>query len=451
MPSPVRPLTPEEDAAVVERSNAASPGLMGGARGPARRALYFAFAVAMPLTFVGNAFAGFRASGWAWLLNLVVIAPLVLGGPLPVRAVRRLSPYLAFLGLCVVSLAWVEDPQKGVLTFLQLSVPVLAYVLAWRAADRAEQVLGRLGQICLLGLGLVTVLLLAVRVLGGLPGLEVSVRPIAISLAVMFVVGTINATSWRRTMLIGVGVVLIAGLTGSRMSSAVLMVLLLCSPSLAVSLHWRVLVAVLAVLLLLGLSQTEAFKTRFFFDEDATLTDVLTLSPKLNTAGRREAWPELIEACSDAPITGHGVGASYRISEYLSGGGFGQPHNDYIRTYCDTGWLGIIAFWGFFLAAGVRSAKQAVRGTDGQLHAAAGLLVLAFALFALTDNPMVYTAHFMTPLAIVLGLSDATYQRTREQRIRRAATQPAQAPASASHDRFGHDTDVLAGQRLRGP
>ena len=62
----------------------------------------------MPLTFVGNVVGGFRASGWAWLLNLVVIAPLVLTGPLPVRAVRYLWPYLAFLGLCILSLAWME-------------------------------------------------------------------------------------------------------------------------------------------------------------------------------------------------------------------------------------------------------------------------------------------------------------------------------------------------------
>jgi O-antigen ligase len=439
MSSPARPLTLEEDAAVAERSSMASPSLAGGSRGLAPRALYFAFAVAMPLTFVGNEFGGFRASGWAWLLNLVVFAPLVLSGPLPVRAVRRLGPYLAFLGLCVLSLAWAENPQKGVLTLLQLTVPLLAYVLAWRAADRAEQVVNRLAQICLLCLGLVTVLLLAVSVLGGLPGLELSVRPVAISLAIMFVVATINAPSWRRTMLIGVTVVLIAGLTGSRMSSAVLMALLLCSPSLAVSLQWRVAVALLAVLLLLQLSQTEAFKTRFFFDSDASLTDVLTLSPKLNTAGRREAWPALLQACSDAPVTGHGVGASAQISESVSSGGFGQPHNDYLRTYCDTGLVGSILFWGFFLAAGVRSCMLAVRAPDRQLHAGAGLLVLALILFALTDNPMVYTAHFMTPLAAFLGLSDATHQRRRAQG--RAGAAP-QAPRTLAASPTGYGTSI---------
>jgi hypothetical protein len=395
------------------------PGLVIDARGPARRVVYFAFAVAMPITFVGNAVGGFRASGWAWLLNLLAIAPLVLTAPLPVRAVRYLLLLLAFLAYCLFSLAWVEDPEKGLLTFLQLAVPVMAYLLAWRASDRIDEVLDQLAQICLLALGLVGVLL-AVYILGGLPGLEVSVRPIAISLAVMFAVATANTRSWRRTALLGVAVALIAVMTGSRMSSLVLAMLLLCSPSLAVSLRWRILAAAVIVLLL-GFSQSQAFKSRFFFAPDASLTDVLTLSPKLDTAGRREAWPLLIETWSRAPVTGFGVGASYQITADLFGGGFGQPHNDYIRTYCETGLASSIVFWGFFLAAGVRSVRLAARALDRPLHAAAGLVVLAFLLFALTDNPMVYTAHFMTPLAIVLGLSDGTYQRERGNGRRHAA------------------------------
>jgi hypothetical protein len=40
----------------------------------------------------------------------------------------------SFLGLCIISVAWVEDPQKGALTFLLLTVPLVAYVLAWRTA-----------------------------------------------------------------------------------------------------------------------------------------------------------------------------------------------------------------------------------------------------------------------------------------------------------------------------
>jgi hypothetical protein len=63
---------------------------------------------------------------------------------------------------------------------------------------------------------------------------------------------------------------------------------------------------------------------------------------------------------------------------------------------------------------------------------AAGLLILAFILFALTDNPIVYTAHFMTPLAAILGLSDATYQRKRAHGRGRVATPAPLAPASTA-------------------
>ena len=187
-------------------------------------------------------------------------------------------------------------------------------------------------------------------------------------------------------MLIGVAVVAIAGLTGSRMSSAVLTVLLLCSPSLAVSLQWRV-AALLAVLVLLQISQTEAFKTRFFFlgRHPGRRAD-----PQ-SQAGHRRTQGGLAGADKglfDAPITGHGVGASAQIGENLPGHGFGQPHNDYPRAYCDTGLAGTILFWGFFLAAGVRSAWLAIRGTDRQLHAAPACSCWRSILFALTDNPM---------------------------------------------------------------
>jgi hypothetical protein len=41
-------------------------------------------------------------------------------------------------------------------------------------------------------------------------------------------------------------------------------------------------------------------------------------------------------------------------------------------------------------------------------------------LFAITDNPIVYTAQFMTPLVVILGLSDSRLSR----RQRRPEGQP---------------------------
>jgi hypothetical protein len=244
----------------------------------------------MPLTFVGNQFGGFRASGWAWLLNLVVLAPLVLSGPLPVRAVRRLSPYLAFLGLCG---------------------PILAYVLAWRAADRADQVLD-----ILLRLG--------------------------------------------------------------------------CHP------HRRA---------------------------DA--------QSQVNSVRRREAWPALIEACSDAPITGHGAGSSAQISEDISSGGFGQPTTIACEPTATRDW------WAASCPGVLPRRRGAFRPAGGPGRgppAPCGGRVAGCRLppVRVTDNPMAYTAHFMTPLAVVLDLSDVASYRRRAPGHRRVALRaPAAFAASA--------------------
>ena len=95
---------------------------------------------------------------------------------------------------------------------------------------------------------------------------------------------------------------------------------------------------------------------------------------------------------------------------------------------------------GFLLAARVRSVMLAVRAPDRQhhiqLHAGAGLLVMALVLFAVTDNPMVHIGHFMTPLAAVLGLSDAIYQRPRARACGPAAP-PAPRTLAASPTGYG--------------
>src|SRR5215217_8456716 len=120
------------------------------------------------------------------------------------------------------------------------------------------------------------------------------------------------------------------------------------------------------------ISQTEAFKRRFFFNEGSSLMDVLTVSDNVNTAGRRELWPRLLERCTPTSVTGQGIGSSTPLSFELSFGALDHPHNDYIRSYCDEGWIGSILVWLFFLAACLRSWTGAFMGRDRALHGAAG-------------------------------------------------------------------------------
>jgi hypothetical protein len=369
----------------------------------AQTVLLFVFAV-IPLTFVQNRVLGFQTSGWSWLLVLAGAALLVLTEPLPQAAVRHALPYLLFLAYACTTLAWAPSFGEGFATLLQFTVPALVYLLAWRVPFDAG-LFDRLQKICLWALGVAAAL--AVAVLSGVGGpLELSPRPMAISLVVLFVAATIHSTSWRFTVLVGGISLAIAMATGSRMSSLVLLLVILVSPSLGLRWPGRVTIAVACVILVLLVSQTEAFRQRFFFNEDATLSDVLTLSDNVNTAGRRELWPKLLEECGAASLTGLGVGASTPLSFELSGGVLDHPHNEYIRSYCDEGWIGTMLVWLFFLAAGLRSWAGSFRAQDRRLHGAAGQIVLALLIFAITDNPLSYTAHFMAPLAVVLGLSD---------------------------------------------
>jgi hypothetical protein len=371
----------------------------------AETVLVLIFAI-VPLTFIGGQLLGFLMSGWAWLVVLAAAGLLVLTEPLPRRAVGTLLPYLLFLAYACATLAWSLNANEGVATLMQFVVPAMAYLLAWRVPLQAG-LLSKLRRASLCGLGVAVLLTVADN--GGVPlpaGMDLSARPMAISLVVLFVAATLRSTSWRFTVLVGGVALAIAMATGSRMSSLVLIVMLLTSPSLGLRWQGRVAIAVACVVVVVLVSQTEAFKARFFFDEDASLIDVLTLSSNVNTAGRREIWPLLLHECQSHSLTGFGIASSTPLSFEASEGVLDHPHNEYIRTYCDEGWIGGILLGLFFLAALLRSWTGAFTARDRALHGAAGQVVLALLIFAITDNPLSYTAHFMAPLAVILGLSD---------------------------------------------
>jgi O-antigen ligase len=376
-----------------------------------RMGLLFAFAV-MPLTFPPFGLAGFRLSGWLWLTELVLLAPMALTEPLHRRAVRYLTPYLLFLVYAMVTLLWAPMFGSGVKVLLQLAVPAVAYLIAWRVPnDVALQ--DRLRTISRWGLAVAAVLAAGGLVLGNRVIFGPVSRPASLSLVVLFVTATLDSRSWRVTLLVAALALLLTVAAGARAASVVLVVMLLTSRSLGLRWQGRVAIAVACVLLLLMASRTEAFKQRFFFNEDATLMDAVTLSGNLNTAGRRELWPRLWHECSPTALTGLGIGSASPLSLELSGRGVDQPHNEYLRTYCDVGLVGGATFWAFFLWAALRSWRGALRGPDRRLHAAAGQLVIALLLFAITDNPLLYTALFTVPIALVLGLSDSTLARSR--------------------------------------
>jgi O-antigen ligase len=404
--------------------------------------LLFVFAL-MPLTFIGGDLGQrmLRTAAWAWILDLILLGLVLVVLPLPVRSVRSLLPYLAFLGMSLVSLLWTPDLYKGIQTLLQISLPAVAYLVARNVGALSELVLRYAARICLASLGVI-VLVWGVGHVGA-PLIQLNLRPAATSLAILFVVATVHAPSWRRTAIIGVVTILIASATGSRTASVVLFSLLLLTPSLRLSVVWRAGIAAAVATLLAVVSQTQVFKERFFFDTSASLVDVLTLSSSFNTSGRRELWNGLTEVCSTTPLLGKGIGAAYGLSLQITNGVINQPHNDYLRTYCDAGLIGSVLVWTFFLFLAIRSVQHyRQRIGDQDLQAAAGIVVLAFLLFAVTDNVLVYAAQFMAPLGIILGLADGDFDRALQRPPPPTATPGGTVSKS---DREGEARDAING------
>jgi len=391
------------------------------------RAIVFVFA-AIGLTLIPLTPFGFFMSGWAWLLEFLVLVLLIISTPLPRSAVRCLLPYTLFLLYASSTLSRTGSLQKGIATLAQYAVPAAAYLVAWLVPAHVD-VQRTLSKTCLLVLAFASLLIAVFTpVLGSPFGDRLGGgRPATVSAVVLFVVATLTSKSWRFTLLVGGVTLTIAMSTGARMASAVVIIMLLTSPSLGLRWQGRVFVTALFVLLILFVSQTETFKQRFFFSEEASLIDVVTLSNDVNTSGRRELWPNLQQVCSRTPLTGQGIGVASQLSIMLSEGELSQPHNDYLRTYCEVGFTGTVFFWAFFLWAAFRSWRGAFVDRGSGLHAAAGQLIIALLIFAITDNAIIYTAQFMAPMAVILGLSDRALLRAG--RLWTYPTSPDRSPA----------------------
>lgn len=366
-----------------------------------RQAALLVLLALVPLAFVTGTVGGFQLTGWAWLLGAAVVTPLALVEPVRGATLRLLTPYLAFLTLAALSLAWAPAVGRGAATLAQLLVPVPAYLLAARIQDRASFV-RRAAGVATTGIA-VACALTALALAGVAPAaLELSPRPMAVALIVLFAVASLRASPTRAAALAG-ATLAVSVATGGRTSSFVLLVMIVLSPAWHLRWRGRAALALAGLIAVVALSTTQAFQERFFFGSEGTLSEVVTGGSALNTAGRRELWPRLVEECSRTSVFGAGIGTGSRLSSSLTDGALAQPHNDYLRTYCDVGLAGAIPFWAFFTISGISAFAAARRGSRAGAAAVQG--VVALLLLSVTDNPLVYTAHFMLPVALLLGLA----------------------------------------------
>ncbi len=372
----------------------------------------------MPLTFVSVDLGNRQLSGWAWLVSLVAAMVAVATRPLSRRALAYLSPYLLFLAIGLASLAYTPVFSEGVMTLGQTAAPAAVYLVAFRI-PLSSRLRTRSLQLLALVYGAMAAAILVfgfpadrtpVGYTGFVDGMWVSTRPVSISAVALFVL--VNALARSRASVIGAGVfsLLVTLATGSRMAWAALALVMLISPRVFSSWHARGAALLIAAGLTPLALSLPAVQERFFFSSGGTFGDVLTLAPNVDTAGRRDVWPVLVDSCEERAFLGNGIGASYELTRQATGGSETHPHNDFIRTFCDTGVVGSVFAWGFLAAATVRNVRQWRRRHD-PLPASALMAAGAFILLSMTDNVLVYPAQFLLPVFVLLAWAD---QRSRE-------------------------------------
>ncbi len=129
------------------------------------------------------------------------------------------------------------------------------------------------------------------------------------------------------------------------------------------------------------------------------LTPILERFHAMASSGdvRLDAWPTVLEAARQVQPFGGGIGSFetlYRASEPLAQitpTYFNHAHNDYLETWLEAGWVGVVLLAGFLAWLGARvwriwSARD--RSPEAGLAAAASLVPLLLLAHSVVDYPL---------------------------------------------------------------
>jgi O-antigen ligase len=345
---------------------------------------------------------------------LVFAATLVCltGLSLPAGAAGRAIWLLAlFVAWSLVSFTWGTVSTQGlqnVLVYVAalLLVPIAATVARHRWAQTYAIVSKAFWVAAVVGLGLYT---LSLMIAGPGTGLILAARPFGL-LGMVLVAWFLGAgLAGRRWAYWVVGLTLVLTLLSLSRSAlaAEFALVALARFDLRNFRGWIAAIGAVVVTLAVALAAVFFYAPlhhRFFHGDTRTVG-----SFNINVTGRDALWSANWGWFKQAPVIGHGAGASDRLTTTLPDHGAGHPHNDYLRIMVDYGLIGL-ALW---LAAYLSLVRytwrrwKEVRGSGTaaeHIHAAAFLVLIGLALTMIVDNPLIEVSK-MGPVAVLVGMS----------------------------------------------
>jgi teichuronic acid biosynthesis protein TuaE len=119
----------------------------------------------------------------------------------------------------------------------------------------------------------------------------------------------------------------------------------------------------------------------------------------IDTSGRAEAWAFFLDGVKDSSWMGRGLGSVLVANDGSIYSGFVVPHNEYIRFYYDTGWIGASCL---FLALGITFSLLYKRLPTGSgVTGCFAMFIAGFMIYSFTDNTL-STVQFIVPFCVYL-------------------------------------------------
>lgn len=363
-----------------------------------------------PFAVIPFVVAGMRVPGaaravvpWIWVAVATVLAVSVATTRPDEATLRRSAMLWGWLALGAASLLWSPAPGRGLVLIGSVFVAGLAY--AWGGQTGRAPVGAQLRWVGAAGIAGAAGALVLFREPSPVAGLNPN-RILAMGLISLTIAAWYESPSRTWVLTTGLAALAVSVASGSRMASVVLLGLLVTAPGLRLPRSARILASLSAVVVVVLALGTPAFQSRWFASGSGDLWDILAVTDNLQTSGRFEVWPEIIDQC-DRPVLGVGVGAADSYAQE-AGPGFPEPHNEYLRIWCDTGIVGSLLLWGFVALIGV----GAVRGLEGRTGRWALYSVVQFVaalvLLSLTDNPLTTVVPFLVPAALMWGWAQSS-------------------------------------------
>ncbi len=124
----------------------------------------------------------------------------------------------------------------------------------------------------------------------------------------------------------------------------------------------------------------------------ATVSDkMFGRGDEVNTSGRLDVWPQLLEWIAEAPLLGHGPDADLDLLANSAGGqDLRVSHNELLSTGVNYGVTGILLLWGPLIVLLLRSLVRTARAgpSEREQLSAASTVLLMIVLLSLTDNTL---------------------------------------------------------------